>query len=267
MILSKIDDFTNSIFHDLNGNFNWKVLVAMLIGISIGMLLAASIYAIMLLFSLKRSEKKICDIKEIDEELLETIKLIKKDYINITSGFNASEKMKVLGNTIMNTIKMVAQKYYPESNHPIYELNINELIVLAHYITDRIDQVFDKGLLKYLKNMSISKVLTILDLNKKVQSNKVVKTVKKVNPLVKVVKSIANVANPIHWVKKLLFGGILGTVLNRTSLMVIDIVGSETVKVYSKRLFNEENNLLEEIIDNELAEMEELGCEEKIKKD
>lgn len=267
MIYSKIDDFTNSIFRDLDGNFNWKVLVAMLIGITIGMLIAASIYAIMLLFSLKRSEKKMGDLKEIDEDLLETLKLIKKDYTKITSGFSASEKMKVLGNTIVNTIKMVAQKYYPDSNHPIYELNINELIVLAHYITDRIDKVFDKGLLKYFKNMSISKVLTILDINKKVQSNKVVKTVKKVNPVVKVVKSIANVANPVHWVKKLLFGGIIGSVLNRASLMIIDIVGSETVKVYSKRLFNEENNLLEEMIENEIAEMEELGCEEKIRKE
>ena len=106
MIYSKIDDFTNSIFRDLDGNFNWKVLVAMLIGITIGMLIAASIYAIMLLFSLKRSEKKMGDLKEIDEDLLETLKLIKKDYTKITSGFSASEKMKVLGNTIVNTIIM-----------------------------------------------------------------------------------------------------------------------------------------------------------------
>lgn len=267
MIYSKIDDFTNSIFRDLDGNFNWKVLIALLIGIGVGMLLAASIYAIMLLFSLKKSEKKIGDLKEIDDDLLETLKLIKKDYVNITSGFSASEKMKVLGNTIINTIKTVAQKYYPESNHPIYELNINELVILAHYITDRIDKVFDKGLLRYFKNMSISKVLTILDINKKVQSNKVVKTVKKVNPIVKAVKTIANVANPIHWGKKLLFSGIIGVVLNRASLMVIDIVGSETVKVYSKRLFNEENNLLEEIIEKEIEEMEELGWEKKTKKD
>lgn len=258
MIYSKIDDFTNSIFRDLNGNFNWKILIAMLIGVLIGMLVAASIYAIVLLCSLKKSEKKMGDLKEIDDDLIKTINLIKKDYINITSGFNASEKMKVLGNTIVNTIKTIAQKYYPESNHPIYELNINELVILAHYITDRIDKVFDKGLLRYFKNISISKVLNILDINRKVQSSKVVKTVKKVNPLVKVVKTIANVANPVHWVKKLLFGGIVGTVLNRASLMVIDIVGSETVKVYSKSLFNEENKLLDEIIEKEIEEMEEL---------
>ena len=258
MIYSKIDDFTNSIFRDLNGDFNWKVLVAMLIGIVIGMFMAATFYGILLLLSLKKSERKFGTPQEIDQELIETINLIKKDYVNITSGFSPSEKLKVLGNTIMNTMKTVAQKYYPDSKYPIYELNINELVILAHYITNRIDELFDKNILKYFKNVSISQILKLLDVKKKVEQNKAVKAVKKVNPVVKVISGIVNYANPIYWIKKLLLGGTINVAVSKMSLLVIDIVGSETIRVYSKRLFSEETNLLDDIIKEEIKEMEEL---------
>lgn len=258
MIYTKIDDFINSIFYDLNGNFNFKTLASLLIGILLGMFIAASIYGILLLLSIKKSKKNFNIINEIDDELIETIKLIKKDYINITSGFSSSEKVKVLGNTIVNTIKTVALRYYPNSKYPLYELNIDELIVLAHYITNRIDEVFDKNILKHLRGVSISQVFKILDIHKKVKENKAIKVAKKVNPAMKVLKGIANFANPAHWIKKLIFGGTLQLAINQMSLIVIDIVASETTKVYSKRLFNEENKMIDEIINQEIKEMEEL---------
>ena len=258
MILSKIDDFTNSIFRDLNGNFNWKILVALLIGVLIGLILAATIYGILLLISIKKTNKKVVMPAETNEDLINTINLMKKDFINITSGFNQSEKVKVLGNTLMNTIKLIASTYYPESKYPLYELNISELVVLLHYITNRIDEIFDKNILKLFKNMSISNVFKILDIHKKINDNKAVKAVKKVNPVVKVIKGIVNYANPLYWIKKLVVGGTINIAVNKMSLLIIDIVSSETIKVYSKRLFNEENNLLEEMINKEIEEMEEL---------
>ena len=41
-------------------------------------------------------------------------------------------------------------------------------------------------------------------------------------------------------------------------LIVIDIVSDETIKVYSKRIFDEERNIMEEEINKELEEMEEI---------
>ena len=106
--------------------------------------------------------------------------------------------------------------------------------------------------------MSISNVFKILDIHKKINDNKAVKAVKKVNPAVKVIKGIVNYANPLYWIKKLVVGGTINIAVNKMSLLIIDIVSSETIKVYSKRLFNEENNLLEEMINKEIEEMEEL---------
>ena len=147
---------------------------------------------------------------------------------------------------------------YPNSKYPLFELNVNELLILCHYISDRIDTVFDKKVLKPFKNMSISNVFKLLDIHKKVNDNKAVKAVKKVNPVVKVIKGIVNYANPLYWIKKLVVGGTINIAVNKMSLLIIDIVSSETIKVYSKRLFNEENNLLEDMINKEIAEMEEL---------
>jgi hypothetical protein len=210
----------------------------MLIGIVIGMFLAATFYGILLLLSLKKSERKFGTPQEIDQELIETINLIKKDYVNITSGFSPSEKLKVLGNTIMNTMKTVAQKYYPDSKYPIYELNINELVILAHYITNRIDELFDKNILKYLKNVSISQILKLLDVKKKVEQNKAVKAVKKVNPVVKVISGIVNYANPIYWIKKGTKDFSISSLLQFLIKCLFEVVGKETANIYNESFKN-----------------------------
>ena len=89
---------------------------------------------------------------------------------------------------------------------------------------------------------------------------RVVKEVYKVkaNPFLKVVTGVINYANPVYWIKKVLFGGTLNVALNKMSLIVIDIVGAETIRVYSKRLFSEETLLLDDVIKEEIKEMEEL---------
>ena len=138
------------------------------------------------------------------------------------------------------------------------ELTLEELIVLCHYIAERIDQMFDRRILKPFKTMSISKVLKLLDTYKGIQETKVLKTVKKTTPVRKVLLTILNYANPIYWFKKLVINGTLSAATSKMSQIVIDIVADETMKVYSKSLFNEEKTLNDENITKELQEMEEL---------
>ena len=47
-----------------------------------------------------------------------------------------------------------------------------------------------------------------------------------------------NIFNPVYWVKKLMISTTLVAVSNKICGIVIDVVGEETNKVYSKNVFN-----------------------------
>ena len=87
----------------------------------------------------------------------------------------------ILGKKIYETVNRIATVYYPNSKYPLYELNIEELILLLHYLSNRIDSIFDKGIFKYFKKASLSQVFRILDFKKKVDDNKATKALKKAN--------------------------------------------------------------------------------------
>ena len=262
MIYSNADNFFNWLFKDLNGKFEVRTLITLLLGILIGIIISASIYGVLLLISLKKAQKEapvsVMPTTINDEELLEMIKTIKKDFMNLTVTFSPTDKIKVLGTTVLNTVKSIAGKYYPNSKYPLFELNVNEVLVLCHYISNRIDLVFDKKLLKPFKNISISQVLKMLDYYKKIKDNKAVQTIKKTGPVRKVLFTILNYANPVYWIKKIIVSGTISTALTKMCLIVIDIVSDETIKVYSKRIFDVERNIMEEEINKELEEMEEI---------
>lgn len=263
LFLSKFDDFMNSLFKDANGNFDLKIFFALLIGIIIGIVVTSSIYGLLVLISLKKESKKINIPENVnDEEIIKSIETIKKDFISLTSGFQASEKMQVLGTTLINTVKTVATFYYPNSKYPLYELNINELIILTQYISQRVDKILDKAILKYFKNVSICQIMKILDFHRDFQNNKVVKTVKKINPISKVVVSVLNIVNPVYWIKKFIINGTISLALDKMALIVIDITCEETINIYSKRLFNKQNNILSEDIEKAILDLEEMNEKE-----
>ena len=57
MFFTKVDNFFNWLFKDLNGKFEVRTLVTLLLGIVIGIIISASLYGILLLISLKISSE------------------------------------------------------------------------------------------------------------------------------------------------------------------------------------------------------------------
>ncbi len=262
MIYSKVDDFFNWLFKDLNGKFDFRIVVTLLIGILLGIVITSLIYGIILLSSLKKVKKDnpviIQESILDDRELLDLVKTIKKDFQDLTLTFSPTEKIKYLGTTVYNTMKRIASTYYPHSKYPLYELNIDEILILFHYISDRINIIFDKKILKPFKVMSISQIFNALDSYKRIQENKAVKTFQKTGKIRNAFFSLINYANPVYWLKKLVINGTIQTAVNKMCLIIIDIVADETIKVYSKRIFNVERNILNDEIEKEIKEMEEL---------
>ena len=65
----------------------------------------------------------------------------------------------------------------------------------------------------------------------------------KVGKVIKYGSAVVNVVNPVYWFRKAVINTSVNTMTRKVCLVIIGIVGEETVKVYSKALFEEETDL------------------------
>lgn len=254
-----IKNFINNLFT----NIPWNNIIIFLMGIIVGGILSVIIYLIIFLKSINKADKinQLTSFKEDIVQTNEVNKLIsgaKDQYKEETKDYSIVFKIEALKNIAWDLIKSIADVYYPDSKHPIYELSIDELIKLCYYITERIDKVFQGKILKNVRNFKISQVIAIIEAKKKIDDNKLIKASKKLNSsgLYKVASSTLNIVNPVYWVRKIVVSSSVNYGSNKIANIIIDIVGEETAKVYSKHLFIKENNISEEIsdIENEISE-------------
>lgn len=265
LFVSKIDEVFSEAFKGLGSEFKWSSFVILLTGILIGFVVSVAVYLIVFLISIK-NEKKIqilkANINEIQEKTEEEIKEIKDNFLNDSDGLPMKEKTQLLGSTIYKVVNTVAMSYYPESKYPLYELSVEELIMFLHYLSNRLDEVFSKGILKPFRKMTISQVFRFIDTKKRIDENKLVKAASKAKPgkVFGTISTVLNYANPIYWFKKAVINTTINLTMNKIFLLVIDIVADETNKAYSKSIFNQELQLNKQAIESviqEIAEQEE----------
>ena len=165
---------------------------------------------------------------------------------------------------LIDLVNDIAKLFFPDSKYPTLELSVNELINLNHYITNRIDEILDKPIIKNTKKMQIVKVMNLLDKKRAVEENKIVKAAKRMK-LGKVAKFGAmalNAVNPVYWVRKAVIGTSVTAMTKQICVVVIGIVGEETIKVYSKAVFNEEMDV--KLVEEEMDALLEEGDEDEI---
>lgn len=258
--IEQIDAFFTELFKDLKNIITWKTFWILFAGIIIGFTICASIYGILLLKSINKKEKEIKKVNELqtDNEVKIIIDDIKQNYINSTEGMPFKERFEILGNKIFETINRIAGVYYPNSKYPLYELTIEELLMLTHYLSNRIDSIFDKPILAPFKKISISQIFNILDAKRKIDENKAVKTLKKakVGKIKNAIMTALKIINPITWLKKLVVSSTINFAIRKMSLLVVDIVAEETNKIYSKKIFNKEQKLQYLEIEQMLEELD-----------
>lgn len=263
MILTKFDDFCTSLFEKIGSFMSWSTLIVLLVGILIGFVLATTIYGIYMLVCLKKEEKhrKVISKNTVtNEEIKAKIEEVKNKFVENTEGLTTKEKFEELGHSLFETMNVVAGTYFPESKYPLYELTIEELIMLLRYVSDRVEDMFSKPFLRPFKKMSVSQIFKFIDMRKKMNEKKIVKIVtnKKTHKIKDIVLGTLNLLNPIYWIRKIVMGTTLNTALRKACLIIIDIVGEETNKTYSKAIFDKERSIYQNEIDSEI---ENLGGE------
>ncbi|HHU55352.1 MAG TPA: hypothetical protein GXZ48_01485 [Acholeplasmataceae bacterium] len=255
-IFTSIKEFINGLL----AKFSWGSVVILFTGIIIGFLICVMIYLVIVLVSLRKNDEYIhkSDAQIEDEEIKRLIRNARNQYYERSAYLNTAQKITEVKEISWQLMNDIAMKFYPKSNYPLYELSIDELMILNHYITNRVDQLFKGKVLKGFKKVKISQILKLIDIKKKIDENKMVKAANKVKipGIMKATLSVLNVFNPGYWVKKLMINTTLSIGTNKLASLIIDIVGEETTKVYSKSVFNEEK-VIESEVEKTILELEE----------
>lgn len=259
MILNIFTDIKEFMI-DLLSRFSWGSVFILLTGIVIGFLICALIYLVIVLGSIRKNDDYLytSETEIEDEEIRRVIRNARNQYFEESSNKNMAAKINDIKEISWQLMNDIAKKYYPDSNYPLFELSIDEIMILNHYITNRVDQIFKGKVLKKFKKIKISQILKLIEIKKKIDDNKVVKAANKVKipGIMKATMSVLNVFNPGYWVKKLMINTTLSIGSNKIATLIIDIVGEETTKVYSKNVFNQEKQL-DSDVDLTIKELEE----------
>lgn len=249
-------------FAGLFGKFSYEHLMILLSGIVIGFLLCLMIYAVFVISSLKDEKKKIIErSRNADEEKIRRlINSAKNQYSEESSSGTTGKKAHEVMDISWNLLNDIAKEYFLESKYPIYELSVEEIIMLIHYITDRINSIFQGPVLKPFKKVRISYILKLVDMKKRMDESKAMKAANKVRTPWSAAVAVFNIFNPVYWVKKLMISTTLVAVTNKIAVTIIEVVGDETNKIYSKSVFSPEESNRE--IEQSIKEIEKM-IEEK----
>lgn len=238
-------------------NINFENILSFLIGILFGIILICLIYALIVVASL--GDKKFL-VKTENDTLSEAEA---KDRVENAIVQFKDKKLRGKAGKFSHCYKIskelalgIATSFYPNSKYPLFEITIDEAIMLLGYIDKRIDEIISGNrLLKTLKRFKISQIVDLSHKTSAVTNSKAFKVSKDVNKVVKVGKRILDIINPINLVKKATMDVTINIITNKLCVIIIKVVGEEVFKIYSKKVLNKEL-VLDTNIDETLNDLE-----------
>ncbi len=145
----------------------------------------------------------------------------------------------------LELVEEISRYFFPNSKYPMYELSVNELLELNHYITNRIDEILEVPILKNAKKTRIITIVNMYEKKRMIEESKIAKAAKKMRlgTVVKYGGMALNAINPVYWFRKLVLSTSMDVITRKLCIAIIGVVGEETAKVYSKKLFDQDVDL------------------------
>lgn len=96
--------------------------------------------------------------------------------------------------------------------------------------------------MRLIKKVKLSTILSLGDVKKTIDSSTLMRLTKKykIKKIFSAITGVLNLINPLYWVRRLTINTSLDFAMKKLCIAIIGIVGEETYKIYSKRVFNEE---------------------------
>jgi len=155
-------------------------------------------------------------------------------------------------------VARISAVYYPESDDPIYQVSLSDLLGLNDRVIRRIQEYLEQFPLNAIKDMKVQDILTYKNWFDKVSQNKAVQFAQQHKYLYTVGQyawMAYNAINPWYWGQKALFeAGREGSFRYLLSV-ILTIVGEEAVMVYSKRRIRQKAVAIEKGIAVEMINM------------
>ena len=219
------------------------LLFSFLLGVGAGLAVFALIYLVLALSTMRKKsyvvKTKVKDVS--DQEVYDLIKQTQELFKDKDLKGNSSS-ISYCKDLCSDLVLNIAKKFFPESKHPIYEISIDEVLMLAVYVSERLDQVLDHKALRIFRKFKISTIVGMTEMKEKFEANAVVKATRKykVMEALSAAKKVLNIVNPVYWAKKFFMNTAINVVVNKLCVVIIGIVGEETYKIYSKSVFDKD---------------------------
>lgn len=243
-----------------------STLISFLIGVSFGFFLLLLIYLYAVLKSLNKGLKlRKADETDIDEEEIKWLIQDGQAQFKNKELRNEVGYAKHLQNITAELTVDIAKKFYPKSKYPYLELTVDETLNLAHYITDRVEDLLQGKILRMTRGLTLAKIYELNETKTKIDNNKFVKAARKYSKITKTAVAVLNAVNPVYWFRKLTKETALNIIVVRIGLSIIAITGEETYKIYSKKVFNVEKTIetgVDDIYEDLKKDFENAGEEE-----
>ena len=228
---------------DFESLISWGSLFGFLAGIFFGITTCGLFYIFLILQSMNKN-RYLVKVQDYDIDGKEIELLVKQTQENFKD-----KKMRGEEGMVSYCYKLskemvieIAKKFFPESKHPLMEISIDEALLLSTYVTKRLEELLDHKGLRLFRKLKISTIYGWTEVKTAIDENAIVKTTKKykITQKFKAAMGIMNIVNPVYWAKKVLVKKTTDILLKKICIITIGIVGEETYKIYSKRVFNEE---------------------------
>lgn len=226
-------------------NINFETILSFIFGIFFGIILICLIYAIVVVGSI--GDKKFL-VKTENDSLTEAEA---KDRVENAIVQFKDKKLRGKTGKFAHCYKIskelalgIASEFYPKSKYPLFEITIDEAVMLLGYIDKRIDEIINGNkLLKTLKRFKVSQIVDLSHKTSAVTNSTAFKVSKDVNKVVKVGKRILDIINPINIVKRATMDVTVNIITNKLCVIIIKVVGEEVFKIYSKKVLNKDVEL------------------------
>ncbi len=220
---------------------SFSTLISFIVGVFIGLILTILIYLLFVISSLKskkffvKTENDDLKIEEVKELVLTTQKSYKDKELRGDTG-----RMTYCYHLSKDLAYAIAVRFYPKSKHPFLELSVNELTILTGYITNRVNELLNHRGIRMLRKLKVSTIVNISTKKKEVEESKAFQTSVVIGKNLSKAKYVFNLLNPINWGRKIIVDRVMNIVVDQICLAILSIVGEETYKIYSKKVFNKD---------------------------
>ena len=214
--------------------FDFKPLLIYISGLASGVVLALLIYILFVLLTLNKKKKIIESIENniSEDDVREMIKNAQENYILLNKSNDNTIKESAFKEVCLNLVNDIAKKCFPKSKNPLLELSIDESLLLAKYVIQRLEDVLNVKGFRIIRRISIAQIYKLWNVKKKVDSSSLVKEVKKYSKLAKIGITITNTLTKPF---KLIGAGTKKLIISKIILLTISIIGEEAYKIYTKQ--------------------------------